>query len=271
MKRFIGILGVLCVGVGCVNREEEGLTAAQQASAGDALGVGIEESAQGFGKVSDFASADAPCVVLSGDTADLDQDSIPNNAKLTFSCTGTALGFTSALTGTMGVVDDQPAVAAWAFTGMRDMNWTLTGPNGGSVVRDADGMLVSTQGSAGGPYTTRRMLMTTTVFTTDRGAKATVEEDINWNVTFTPMVSWTPGALIVRGTVNASGNWNVTVGENAASAMLSTPMPLTLDPTCFSRVTAGKVVGTYVDTNDREGSITVTWSGCGMRTVTATR
>jgi len=258
-------LSVLAL-VGCV-RKDDGLTDAEARSAGDALAAGIEDSASGFGKVSAGTTADATCVVASGDSGDPDLDSIPNNAKLTFDCASTLFGFTGTLTGTMGVVDDQPAAVAWAFTGMADLDASLTGPDSASIVRDWSGTIVASQASPVGPFKLQRTLDVTTVFTGARGAQTTVTEDNDWAVTFTPMATWTPGAVIVTGKLAATGSWNITVGEHSATATLATPTPLTLDPACASRITAGSVAASYVDDAGNEGTISVTWSACGVKTV----
>ena len=261
-------LGLVTVAlVGCA-KNNDSFSNAEARNAGDSLGAGVEESAKGFGKVSDGTSADAACVVLSGDTADPDLDNIPNNAKLTYNCTGMLLGLTATVTGTMGVVDDSPAAAAWSFTGMADLHGSLTNTGGASIVRDTDGMIVATQTSALGPYKLQRMLDIVTVFTGERGATATVNEDNDWAVTFTPMASWTPGGVIVTGSLNVTGAWNVSVGEKAAMATLATPTPLTINPGCASLVTAGTVVATYDGPNVGDGTITVNWTGCGVHTVT---
>lgn len=268
MKRLGSIAALALIPlVGCVKKDDGGLSNTEARSAGDALANGIEDSALGFGKVSEGMAADGTCVTPSGDAADPDMDNIPNNAKLTYNCTGMLFGFTGTLTGTLGVVDDQPNAIAWAFTGMSDLNASLTGPDGASIVRDWSGKIVASQASPVGPFKTQRTLDVTTVFTDRRGAKLTVTEDNDWAVTFTPMATWTPGSLIVTGKVSATGSWNITVGEHAATATIATPTPLTLDPACASRITAGTVTGSYVDDAENNGTITVTWTGCGVKTV----
>jgi hypothetical protein len=50
---------------------------------------------------------------------------------------------------------------------------------------------------------------------------------------------------------------------------VSTPTPLTLTPTCETRVTAGVVKATYDDERGVAREITVTWTGCGQHVVTS--
>lgn len=268
MKQLGSTLALVVFALAGCPKEETGLTNAEARSAGDALAAGIEDSALGFGKVNEGSTAEPGCVALVGDTADPDADNIPNNAKLTYNCTGSLFGVTGTLSGQMGVVDDQPNAVAWAFTGMSDLDASLTGPDGGSIKRNWNGKLVASQASPAGPYKTQRTLDVTTVFKGARGGEVTVTEDNDWSVTFMPMVTWTPGSVIVTGKLDATGSWNITVGDHAATATLATPTALTLDPNCATRVTAGTITASYVDDAELSGTITVTWSGCGVKTVT---
>jgi len=254
--------------LGCAATQERALSQAESASAGDALGAGIEDAAKTFGPVA-TAGADGGCVALVGDTSDADGDGIPADAKLTFDCSTTVFGLTGTLTGTEGVTDDQPDAIAWAFTGSADLHASLTGPRGASIVRDWSGQLVATQAAALGPFTLGRTLDATTVFTTATGTTTTVTENNDWSVSFTPSIAWTPGAVIVSGSLDAAGSWNVDVDGVGAEATLSTPTPLTLSPTCATRITAGTVRGTY-EAQGVSHTIDVTWSGCGLHTVTST-
>jgi len=267
MRTLFISLAVGSLAVGCVAKDGS-LGRGDSQSAGDALGNGIEDSAGSYGPVNAGAMADAACVVLSGNTADTDQDSIPADAKLTFNCTAMALGYTGTLTGMEGVVDNMPAAIAWAFTASADLHATLTGPFGGTIVRDWAGQIRATQASAAGPFALARTLDVTTVFTPP-GAHprvTTVTENNDWTITFTPMVTWTPGGVAVVGSLSATGTWNAAVDSHDVLATLSTPTALTLTPSCATRVTAGQVRGTFEDDAVMR-SITVTWTACGQRTV----
>lgn len=271
---LVAIFSVVTIGAGCAGNGagNGGASIGQEDSqnAGNALGAGIEEAAAGFGPVNGGAAADSTCITLSGDTSDPDGDSIPTSAKLTFNCAATRLGFTGTMTGTEMVTDDQPTTVAWAFTASTNRHNSLTGPAGASIVNDRSGQIVASQGSVIGPFTLARILDATTVFKAASGATTTVDETNDWLITYTPGGSWAPGGAVVPGSVTASGTWVVTVGANAANATLATPTPLTLTPSCATRVTAGKVTGTY-EGNGHMNTITVTWTGCGQSTVTYTQ
>ena len=79
-------------------------------------------------------------------------------------------------------------------------------------------------------------------------------------------MSWTPGQEIVTGQLGAQGTWNVTVGDNSASATIETPTSLTVDPSCATRVTGGSVDATWSG-GGKDHTLAVTWTGCGASTV----
>lgn len=266
----------LLAATGCPRNDDGGFGANEKRSAGDALGTSVESSAETFGPMDPGASADAACAVLSGDPTDTDGDNIPVDGVLTYACTASALGLVGSLSGTLSITDDMPAVAAWAFTGQAALQASLTGGGGASIVSSRAGQLVATQASPLGPFSLEHDVTVSTVFTSggDLGPprSATVTEQGAWTLTFTPTVTWTPGSLIVTGQLEASGEWEVVVQNEttnaAVQATLSTPDPLTLDPTCETRVTGGTIVATYPSGRVREETIEVTWTGCGQRTVT---
>jgi hypothetical protein len=265
---------VALAGSGCV-RNTDGLTRDEAKAAGDALGNGIEDAAATYGPMT-TAAADTTCTTFTGDTSDPDGDLVPTNATLTYNCTAMALGYTGMLTGTISVADDLPQLLAWAFTGTADMHASLTGPGNGSITSDWMGDLVASQRSAIGPYVLERTLDVTTEFRTGGGdlgggeaRTTTVTEDNEWTITYTPQVSWTPGGLVVTGSLTATGRWDVHVDEKNFASDLSTPTALTIDPVCATLITAGVVVGTDAAAEGQSAeTITVTWTGCGQRTVT---
>jgi hypothetical protein len=235
-------------------------------SIGQALGAEIEDGAKGFGAVNDGTGADAACVTLSGDVNDPDGDSIPNAAKLTFDCTSTTLGVTTTVTGTEMVTDDQPNAVAWAFTADANLHGAITAQNGASITTDRVGTIVGTQAGLVGPFALARTLDVTTTLTDARGASVDVTETDDWTLSYTPQATWTPGGIVVTGSLAASGMWHVTIGTATADATLATGAALTLTPTCETRVTAGSVSAAY-EGGGHMNTVTVTWTGCGASTV----
>jgi len=260
---------LVAAAAGCTRGGDGDLTAREVRAAGDALGNGLEDAAAGYGPMVSSA-ADTACVTPSGDPSDPDGDGIPASATLSYDCTAQALGYTGRLTGTQQVTDDQPAAQAWAFTATADLTASLTGPGGGSITSAWAGSIVGSQAGALGPFALDRTLDVATSFVTGPdggGTTTTVTEDNDWTVTFTPQASWTPGGVIVTGSLAATGAWNVTVGATTLAATLATPTPLTITPGCATLITAGVAVGSYPLEGGGTGTITVTWTGCGLRTV----
>lgn len=253
---------------GCVQKASStgSVDQADSQYAGKALAASVEDSAGGYGAVN-VNAVDATCVTATGDTADSDGDTVPNAATLNFNCTSTSLGFTGTLTGTIEVTDTQPTAIAWAFTGQANLHALLIAPNQDSITSDRTGSLTATQASVTGPFALDRALDVSTTFHTAR-AQITVDETTNWTMTYTPQAAWTPGGLAVSGSLAVTGSWTVSVGRHSADATLATPTPLTLDPSCQTRVTAGTVVASYMGSGGHQATISVTWSGCGASTVT---
>lgn len=272
---------VLCIlATACVRNGGEdngGFSNAEAKSAGDALGTGVEASAKTFGPMDGMANADGPpCVTITGDPSDADLDNIPVSGTINYACTSTALGLTGMLTGTIAITDDEPNTAAWHFTGTANLHASLTATNGASIMYDRDGSLIASQATPLGPFSLAHDLDTVTMFRTggDLGAPrtTTVTEAAGWTLTFTPMATWSPGGLVITGSLAATGDWTVTVESETATATatatLGTPTALTLDPACETRITAGVLVATYPIEGGGTGTVTVTWTGCGQRTVT---
>jgi hypothetical protein len=251
---------------GCAAKDTSSIGQAESQQAGQSLQAEIESGAGGFGAVSSQGVLPT-CVTLSGDVSDPDLDSIPTDATLTFNCSQTSLGYTGTVTGTEMVTDTEPSTPAWAFSATADLMASLTGPAGGSIVTHRTGSFTAAQASPLGPFSLDRTLTVTTVFTGAGGHSVTVDADHNWTITYAPQVSWTPGSVVATGSLTATGMWSVTMGSKSADAELSTPTPLTLDPTCASRVTAGVVTGSWT-AGGHGNTITVTWTGCGAATVT---
>jgi hypothetical protein len=249
-------------------KDETSINQSDSQNAGDALSAGAEDSAKAYQPMSGGATAAPACGTLSGNTADPDADSIPTDAMLSFNCTDTQLGFTGMLSGTETVMDTMPNAIAWAFSANANLHASLTGPAGGSIVRDWDGTIVASQGTGLlGPYSLARTLDATTVFTGALGRSVTVTEQNDWTVSFTPTVAWAQGFAVTGGSLTATGTWNATVGPRSAMATLATPTPLTLTASCATRVTAGTLTASWTAASV-DHTLTVAWTGCGTHTVT---
>ena len=259
------VASLLLVGICACSAKGGTLGQSDSQSVGTALGSGIEASAKVFGPMNAMTTAANGCVTISGDVADADQDNIPNDATLTFNCTTTSLGLTSTLTGTMSVTDDQPTAIAWAFTGSQALDATVTDQRGDNITVTTSGQLTATQQT--NVFGLERAATVTTTVTDARGQSVSVDETADWNVTFTPQATWSPGQVVVTGDLDAQGSWNVVVGDNSAAAAIATTATLALDPACDTRVTGGAVEATWAS-GAHTAVLDVEWVGCGQSNIT---
>jgi hypothetical protein len=243
------------------------LTRAEATAAGQVLAAGIEDAAETYGPISLGATVDVQCVAPTGDTSDADGDTIPANARLTYDCSETRLGYTGTLTGTQSVSDEQPDALAWAFSASTDdLDASLTGPFGGSLVANINGTIVASQRSIAGPFELARTLDVFTVITNVRGIQTSIGETVDWTISYTPTLQWNVGAPAVAGELAADGTWIVDVNGKSLTGTLATPTPLTLTPSCRTRVTAGVARATFA-VGGAQAAITVEWSGCDRSSV----
>ncbi len=255
----------MVLAAGCMKTATGTIGAADSQTAGNSLAAEIEAGATSFGPVATSGAANGSCVTLSGDTSDADGDSIPAMATLTFDCIASQNGYTGSLTGTENVTDTQPNMGTWNFTANADLHMELIGPNGGSLTNDRTGTITGTE--SGIMFGLERSLASTTTLAAPGGASISMEESHAWTVTYTPTTDWMAGAVVVGGTLSATGTWDVTIGNNTAAATLDTPAPLTVSAGCPTRLTAGSLTASY-EGGGHMNTITIAWTGCGTHTVT---
>src|SRR5262245_38765255 len=172
-------------------------TRAQARLLGEALAAAIEDTAERFGPVTSNAKVAPACATPSGDTSDVDNDSIPADATLTFDCFKRRLGFTGTVTGEEMVSDLQPEALAWAFSASTNLHASLEGPFGGTVVADTTGELLATQQSIAGPFRLTTMLDVQTLVTNVSGNQTALSEEQAFTIAFQPQFSWNSGDPIV--------------------------------------------------------------------------
>src|SRR5258706_4021217 len=130
----------------CAKQSSTGALGQAEANyAGQALAAGVEDNATAYGALNAGAGVDASCVTLTGDIGDPDQDTIPNNAMLTFNCTSIAFGLTGMLTGTESLQDTQASAIAWAVSANANLHASLTSQGGASITQDRSGTPVGPQ------------------------------------------------------------------------------------------------------------------------------
>ena len=235
--------------------------------AGKTLASSVEDSTAAVGPADQGAAfvSSSTCVTLSGDTSDSDGDHIPANATLTFTnCVKTGQNGTATFNGTETAHDDQPAIAAFAFTLNVDGTVDLAGNGGATETIHRTGSIVGTTPTAGTYQLAHDRV--TTIDAQANGQTFAANENYQLTTAYTPGSAWTPGTAPVQGTYNVNGSWSATVNGASADSTVATTTPLTFDPACATHITAGAITAVFNGPNATR-TLTVTWSGCGSRTV----
>lgn len=201
---------------------------------------------------------------------DTDGDGIPDTVTMTApaNCQFTEDSVTFSIAGSLIEGDPTPTVADADYAATANNLVIGFSGNGDSATIGLNGTATVTE-TTGSLAQSNNLTLTLTSSGTDT-VNATFGQ--NWMATFafsgsTLVGSQTlpNGTLTVTGTTNYSGN-----GKTYALA-ITTPTPLTFDPTCgtSSQITAGVVQATFSGT-DNHDFVTLTWSGCAAPTVNFT-
>jgi hypothetical protein len=203
------------------------------------------------------------CVTVQPDPPiDTDGDGIPDTVTMTAAanCQFTQDSLTFSLGGSLIEGDPTPTVPDADYTATVNNLVIGFSGNGDSATIGLDGTATVTETS--GSLTQNNNLTLTLVSSGTDTVNATYAQ--NWTATFAFSGSTLLGSgqlpngtLTITGTTNYSGN-----GKSYALA-ISTPTPLTIDPSCStgSQVTAGVVQATFSGTNGAD-FVTLTWTGC---------
>lgn len=256
-----------CIGAaGAAGTPEPILEPAQVAVAGSALRLTASLIAWAYEPPA-LGWTSAGCVTVTG--ADTDADGFPDtgaagNVSLD-SCERPAFGGSIALSGSATVDDDDDgALASFAHTGAGA--FTLSG--GGFDA--ATWTFSDAGGDATGFYGLHSAASLGTAGDGILDAVLTYEVDAAYD----PTTTWTPGTPLAAGTLTLDGPLDVTfpAGFPSAHGELLTAAPLTVDPACPERITAGEIRAFYAtfDTDDECAGpswavweIAVVWNGCG--------
>lgn len=259
----------LALAAGCSggNSSSKVIDNTESQAAGKTLALSIEDTAAALGPADQGPAAAPACASLSGDTSDPDGDHIPTDATITWTnCSQSGPGGTAVFNGTENAKDDDPN-PAFAFTLAIDGTLVETASQGGATATaHRTGSIVGSQ--PGGAY----QLVHDEQGTVDAqggGQTYHAEEAYTLTTVYTPGSAWTPGQAPVAGTYAVSGTWSATVQGASANSNVQTPVSLSLDPACATHVVAGTVAATF-DGPNATRTLTVTWNGCGSRTVTYT-
>lgn len=211
------------------------------------------------------------CVTASPNPpTDTDGDGIPDTVTITAqpNCTfqpDSGSSFTLSISGSMIEGDPTPTVADADY--MATVNNLVLGFSSGS-----DSATIGLSGTAQVTETTgslsegNQLTLTLASTGTDTVNAAYAQ---NWMATF----AYSGGTLLgsgglPAGTLTITGTTNYTGNGKSFALAMSTPTPLTYDPTCQtnSQITAGVMQATFSGTNGAD-YVTLTWTGCQDPTV----
>lgn len=246
-------VGLLLLIVGCPaspgTGEHPGMVAAALAS--------TAEGASGAFELP-FDILNATCVSYLNGGTDTDGDGIPDDDVIQVNCSATVGGVVRTIAGTITVSDDNPAVADFNYGATYNLSATSDDGQGNTASASTS---ASTEASdTGGVYSVDFSGFESLSANID-GDNVTVSEVHAWTVEYTPASAWSPGDALVAGDMSIDGSWTIggTMGDGVL--VLSTSVPLHVDPACApdvfdSGTLDATAVGPGIDIYE------IQWNGC---------
>ena len=261
--------GMVALAVGC---GPSASAPVDGATAGQAMGADAENQSNNFD--ASGGTGVAPISCPGGGTLDVavtvdgDGDGVPGALDETYTaCKFPGNGVYAQYDGTIDWSDPTPVVADTSAHLSYSMT-ALLSTNAGdySVTAQVTGSADVSSPSAGEYQMVGNGGGTTTYHTPNKDK--VVDHTHQWTWTYTPSGPFHLGGAIADGTMSATGHWTFQSGSKSRDVNVTTVTPLTIVPraTCPTHVTGGELQGTFSD-GAKTGTITVTWTGCGQRTV----
>jgi hypothetical protein len=182
-------------------------------------------------------------------------------------CSDTTDGETFSISGTISITDATPGVAGLAYNStINDLDITESGSQ--------ENIALSLNGTVGVTETLSSIgVAANYTYTFAETSPNAITEAVTEQLTSTYSFPAT-GTLLVEGdalpagTFNISGQDTFTVNNTTYTFTVSTPTPLTVDPTgCPTGVTSGTVTVAFSGQGGT-GTATITWTACGTYTIT---
>lgn len=251
-----------CTGGGAEPRNDMG--AGETAAAGQAIAAAGHANARDFRLAGDGTGFAGGCsTTLPASPADADNDHLPDVSTIVTYSSCPEGGFT--FSGTQILQDADPGAASFNFNSV----WSIdsTGTVGGNTVSVRyDGTIAAAGGTSGTFSLSDSAEVVTTISGPD--VNGSIDDSHAWTVQFTPDDGvWTPvpGLPLEDGDFSVSGAWDVTFSSGGndvqITGLVSTPSALRTSAACASSIVSG-VVQVLV-TEPEQGTLTVTWTGCG--------
>jgi hypothetical protein len=194
---------------------------------------------------------------------------IPDTLTETYGsdCSDTTDGNIFTISGSISITDATPGVPGLAYNSTIDnLDISESGSN--------ENITISLNGTLGVSETLSSIgVAANYTYNFAETAPDAITEAVTENLTSTYSFPAT-GTLLVEGDALSAGTFNITgqetftVNNTPYAFTVSTPTPLTVDPTgCPTGVTSG-VVKVGFSGNGASGSATITWTACGTYTIT---
>lgn len=270
-KWIFPIALVAAAGCGWINDLKPKVSPENAVIAGNVGAQSAETSAARYDPpaASAFAFAFAPGDCGVGTYTDADLDHWPDtSAVFTWSdCVKSYPIGTATLNGTVTIVDTSVGTRSLDFTA-DPIQMTI------GIVDTANdaNVTLTVSGSATGTAPDKVQWNAHQLWNgTLAGTAVDIAETVGWTTIYTSP-GWLPGSPMADGTLTISGQWNATVNGDPVNATVSTvdgngaASTLTVTESCESKITAGTLRFKF-DNGPRDGKITVTWTGCGSRSV----
>jgi hypothetical protein len=182
-------------------------------------------------------------------------------------CSDTTDGETFSISGTLSIIDATPGTPGLAYSStINNLDISESGSQ--------ENITLSLNGTLGVSETLSSIgVAANYTYNFAETSPDAITEAVTENLTATYSFPATntllvEGDALPAGTFNISGQSTFTVNGTAYAFTVSTPTPLTVDPTgCPTSVTSGVVTVTFSG-HGSSGSATITWTACGTYTIT---
>lgn len=223
-------------------------------------GTSLAASAESGARAYDVHAAAAflcDSVTSMGDT---DGDGVPDFAAIQHEdCSKMTPWGQGLVTGDEAITDNQPDVAGVDYSLAQSLEIAL-GSSGEHVSFNA-AQTASKDGSLFAIEEATEIVHTGS----DANGAYSNEESLAWSKTYEPSTAWMPGDAAVAGTYSVDGAYQITFDQagvtTVVEAVVSTDVPLQLDPSCSTLVVAGKITAILGDGASAQ-ILEVTWTGC---------
>lgn len=219
---------------------------------GSALASSAESGARAY-DVEASAAFLCDSVTSMGDT---DGDGVPDFAAIEHeSCSKTTPWGQGLVSGNEAITDNQPLIAGVDYSLAQSLEIALA-TSGEHVSFDA----VQVASKNGDLFEIEEATEIT-----HTGPGFSNVEELAFSKTYAPSSPWMPGDAAVAGLYSVSGAYEITFDSASSStlvqAVVSTQVPLQLDPACPTLVVAGTLEAVVGD-GSNEQILEITWTGC---------